>query len=345
MRPRVLLALGAAAVLVLAGCAPEPEVEPTGTPTAEVTPVPTTGPGAPNPAFDVDCADVAAAMTSAVGEVEGDVAEVLGVWSSPSWYPGPAQHMFQRAGGIACSAGTAERNWEVTILPGAAETITGAESRGGYYGEEARCESGGYCFFQLVDGEVLVSATVVDPEKGPDDTATLEEGLRGLAASAVASLREVEVPESAVAGVDCSRFLTANELAEQIDAAEVHVVDAFGGWSIPAEVYQERNGSRICYYASEGDEYAAQGYVILTTLPGGAWAFDELELDDQEEVVVEGAEAALTGVDELGRQVLDLRAGGDWLRLTAVQGSGIDDLAPIGATVAEDLSVARPGGQ
>lgn len=343
MRPRALLALGAVAVLLLSGCAPEPDVKPTGTPSAVVTPAPTdAATQAPTPAFEVDCADVAEAMSSAGGEAGGDVAEVLGVWSSPSWYPGPAQHMFQRAGGIACSAGTAEHNWEVTILPGAKETVAGAESRGGYYGEESRCESGGYCFFQLLDGEVLVSATVVDPEKGPDDTAAFEEALRGLGAAAMASLREVDVPESPVEGVDCTRFLTATELAEQVDA-EVYVVDAFGGWSIPAEVYQERNGARICYYASGDDEYAAQGYIMLTTLPGGAWAFDELE--GEEEIEVEGADAARAGVDELRRPVLDLRVGADWLRLTTFDGSGIDDLAPIAATIADDFAVARPGGE
>ncbi|WP_101848417.1 hypothetical protein [Zhihengliuella sp. ISTPL4] len=343
MRPRALLALGAVAVLLLSGCAPEPEGKPTGTPTAAGTPAPTGVPAdAPTPAFDVDCADVAAAMPSVNGGAGSEVAEVLGVWSSPSWYPGPAQHMFQRAGGIACSAGTAERNWEVTILPDATEITTGAESRGGFSGEEARCEGGGYCFFQLIDGEVLVTATVVDPELGPDDTTALEDALRGLAASAVASLRTVEAPESAVAGVDCTRFLTAAELGEQI-GTEVHVVDAFGGWSIPAEVYQERNGSRICYYASAEDEYAAQGYVTLTSLPGGAWAFDALEGED--EIEVAGADAALTGVDELGRPVLDLRVGGDWLRLTTFDGSGIDDLAPIAATIADDFAVTRPGGE
>lgn len=343
MRPRALLALGAVAVLLLSGCAPEPDVKPTGTPSAAATPAPTdAATQAPTPAFEVDCADVAEGMSSAGGEAGGDVAEVLGVWSSPSWYPGPAQHMFQRAGGIACSAGTAEHNWEVTILPGAKETVAGAESRGGYYGEESRCESGGYCFFQLLDGEVLVSATVVDPEKGPDDTAAFEEALRGLGAAAMASLREVDVPESPVEGVDCTRFLTATELAEQVDA-EVYVVDAFGGWSIPAEVYQERNGARICYYASGDDEYAAQGYIMLTTLPGGAWAFDELE--GEEDIEVEGADAARTGVDELRRPVLDLRVGADWLRLTTFDGSGIDDLAPIAATIADDFAVARPGGQ
>ena len=343
MRPRALLALGAVAVLLLSGCAPEPDVKPTGTPSAAVTPAPTdAATQAPTPAFEVDCADVAEAMSSAGGEAGGDVAEVLGVWSSPSWYPGPAQHMFQRAGGIACSAGTAEHNWEVTILPGAKETVAGAESRGGYYGEESRCESGGYCFCQLLDGEVLVSATVVDPEKGPDDTAAFDEALRGLGAAAMASLREVDVPESPVEGVDCTRFLTATELAEQVDA-EVYVVDAFGGWSIPAEVYQERNGARICYYASGDDEYAAQGYIMLTTLPGGAWAFDELE--GEEEIEVEGADAARAGVDELRRPVLDLRVGADWLRLTTFDGSGIDDLAPIAATIADDFAVARPGGE
>ncbi|MEV8171757.1 hypothetical protein [Microbacterium sp. NPDC077486] len=343
MRPRALLALGAVAVLLLSACAPEPEVKPTGTPSAAITPAPTDAAAqAPTPAFDVDCADVEAAMSTAGGDVGGEVADVLGVWSSPSWYPGPAQHMFQRAGGIACSAGTAEHNWEVTILPGAEETVAGAESRGGYYGEESRCESGGYCFFQLLDGEVLVSATVVDPEKGPDDTAAFEEALRGLGTAAVASLREVDVPESPVEGVDCTRFLTATELAEQVDA-EVYVVDAFGGWSIPAEVYQERNGARSCYYASGDDEYAAQGYIMLTTLPGGAWAFDELE--GEEEIEVEGADAARTGVDELRRPVLDLRVGADWLRLTTFDGSGIDDLAPIAATIADDFAVARPGGQ
>ena len=343
MRPRALLALGAVAVLLLSGCAPEPDVKPTGTPSAAVTPAPTdAATQAPTPAFEVDCADVAEAMSSAGGEAGGDVAEVLGVWSSPSWYPGPAQHMFQRAGGIACSAGTAEHNWEVTILPGAKETVAGAESRGGYYGEESRCESGGDCFFQLLDGEVLVSATVVDPEKGPDDTAAFDEALRGLGAAAMASLREVDVPESPVEGVDCTRFLTATELAEQVDA-EVYVVDAFGGWSIPAEVYQERNGARICYYASGDDEYAAQGYIMLTTLPGGAWAFDELE--GEEEIEVEGADAARAGVDELRRPVLDLRVGADWLRLTTFDGSGIDDLAPIAATIADDFAVARPGGE
>ncbi len=81
----------------------------------------------------------------------------------------------------------------------------------------------------------------------------------------------------------------------------------------------------------------------LTTLPGGAWAFDELE--GEEEIEVEGADAARTGVDELRRPVLDLRVGADWLRLTTFDGSGIDDLAPIAATIADDFAVARPGGQ
>lgn len=343
MRHRHLLALGAVALLLLSGCAPEPEVEPTKTPTASASPTPTAEPAvAPTPAFDVTCAEVAAEMTATAGASEAEVAEVLGVWSAPSWYPGPAQHMFQRAGGIACSSGTPDRNWEVTIAPGATALIEGAESRGGYFGEESRCEVGGYCFFQVVDGEVLVSGMVVDPSLGPDDAETIAEGLRRLGASAASSLREVEIPESAVAGVECSRFLTTEEFAGQL-GSEVHVIDAFGGWSIPSEVYQTVNGSRICYYASGEDEYSAQGYLTITTLPGGAWAFDRIE--GQEEVEVEGADAALSGSDELGRTVLDLRVGTDWLRLTTFEGSGLSDLAPLASMIVENFAVGRPGGQ
>lgn len=343
MRHRPLLALAAVTVLLLSGCAPEPEPTETSTPSASASPTPTSDPiVAPTPAFDVSCTDVAAEMTAATGEPAGEVAEVLGVWSAPSWYPGPAQHMFQRAGGIACSSGTSERNWEVSVAPGATALIEGAESRGGYAGEEARCEVGGYCFFQVVEGEVLVSGAVVDPALGPDDAPAIKEGLRRIGAAAAASLREVVVPESAIAGVECSRFLTDVEFGEQL-GTEVHVIDGFGGWSIPAEVYQTVNGSRICYYASGDDEYSAQGYLMLTTLPGGAWAFERIE--GEKPVEVAGADAALTGVDEQGRTVLDVRVGTDWLRLITFQGSGISDLAPLASTIVENFGVGRPGGQ
>jgi hypothetical protein len=250
--------------------------------------------------------------------------------------------MFQRAGGIACSAGSTERNWEVTVAPGAQALTEGAESRGGFFGEEARCEEGGYCVFQVIEGEVLVSANIVDPQLGPDDAGRIEEALRGVGSSAQASLREVERAESDIVGVECSRFLTAEEFAGQL-GSEVHLIDAFGGWAIPSEVYQTVNGSRICYYASGEDEYNSQGYLTLTTLPAGAWAF--AQIDAEQPVEVAGADAALSGVDEYGRSVLDVRVGLDWIRLTTFEGSGISDLAPIASTIVENFAVGRPGGE
>lgn len=342
MRVRSLLILGLAAVLVLSGCAPEPE--PTPTPSRSADPAPSATPTdtpvtEPETAFDVTCEDVASAMTAALGEMPGTLSEALPLWSSPSWYPGPAQYMFQRAGGIACAQGDAARNWEVSIVPGAQDVTEGAASRDGFWGEEARCESTGYCSFQVVEGDVLVSAGVVDTALGEGDASRIEDALRAVGSSAADTVREVEQTPSEIAGVECSRLLTAADL-EGLLGAKVFLIDAFGGWGIPSEVYQEVNGARICYYASDESEYSSQGYVALTSLPGGAWAFERL--DTEKTVTVDGADDARAGVDESGRPVLDLRLGADWLRLTTYEGSGISDLRTVAAEIVENYTADRP---
>ncbi|WP_223622198.1 hypothetical protein [Microbacterium sp. EST19A] len=343
MRRRSLLILGAVALLLVSGCAPTPEPEPTASASPSPTPTPTVEPAVePTPAFDVTCDDVAAEMTTLVGAPSGAVAETLSLVSAPNWYPGPAIHAFQRPGGIACSTGDDDRSWEITILPGAQAVTEGAASRGGYFGEEARCEDSGMCFFQLIEGEVLVSGLVVDPELAPGDAPRIEEGLRRLGASAVSTLRAVELAPSEIVGVECTRFLTAEETAEFV-GGEAFLIDAFGGWGIPSEVYQVVNGSRICYYASGETEYESQGYLTITTLPGGAWAFERIE--DGTAVDIEGADAALTGVDEFERPVLDLRIGTDWIRLTTYEGSGISDLVPLADQIVQNFTVGRPAPQ
>lgn len=345
MRRPSLLILGAVALLLVSGCAPEPEPEPTASAseTPSPTPTPTLEPVVePTPAFDVTCEDVAAEMTALVGAPEGPVAETLSLVSSPNWYPGPAIHAFQRPGGIACSTGDDERSWEITILPGAQSVTEGAASRGGFFGEEARCEESGMCFFQLIDDDVLVSGLVVAPELAAGDAPRIEEGLRRLAASAVSSLRAVEIAPSDIVGVECTQFLTADELAESL-GGDAFLIDSFGGWGIPSEVYQVVNGSRICYYASGESEYESQGHLTITTLPGGAWAFERIE--DGTPVDIEGTDAALTGVDEFERPVLDVRLGPDWIRLTTYDGSGISDLASLAEEVVQNFTVGRPAPQ
>lgn len=342
MRRRSPFLLGAVALLLLSGCAPTPEPEPTGSvsPQPSPSPTPTAEPIAePTPAFDVTCEDVAAEMTTLVGAPAGAVEENLSRVSMPNWYPGPALYAFQRSGGIACSTGDDERSWEITIVPGAQTLVEGAASRGGWWGEESRCEDSGMCFFQVLDGDVLVSGLVVDPELATADASRIDEGLRRLATSAASTLRAVEITPSELVGVECAQFLTAIELGEDLDT-EVFVIDSFGGWGIPSEVYQVVNGSRICHYASSESEYESQGYLTITTLPGGAWAFSRIEGGTA--VDVEGADAALSGVDEFERPVLDLRVGSDWIRLTTYQGSGISDLATVAEQIVQNFTTGRP---
>lgn len=345
MRLRPLLALGATLVLLTAGCAPTPEPRPEPTASASAAPSPTPTPEPivePDAAFDVTCEDVAAEMAALVGPHEGDVAESLSLVSASSWYPGPAQFMFQRAGGIACSTGDESWNWSMTIVPGASAVTAGAAERNGYRGEESRCE-GGYCVFEIVEGDVLLSAGVHDMAlEDASDAARIEEGLRRLAATAASTRRDVEYVESDIVNVECARFLTAEELAAQL-GSEVVIIDSFGGWGIPAEVYHVVNGSRICYYASGPDEYEAQGHLMITSLPAGAWAFRTMEGTP---VAIEGADQAMMSTDAFGRPVLDLRIGLDWIRLAGYEnGSGAPDLTPIAEQMVQNFTVGRPAPQ
>lgn len=342
MRPLSLLALGAAALLLVAGCTAEPTSEPTPSvsPSASSTPTPTPEPIVdPESAFDVTCDDVGAEMAALVGEPSTPVEPVLSVVSTMGWIPGPAQHMFQRAGGIACSAGAEfDRFWEVVLVPGADAIIAGASERQGYWGEQASCE-GGRCYFEFPDGEVLLSATVTHPDLGTGDTAPLEEAMRRLVASAAASIHEVEYVASEIVGAPCESFVTEQEVKTLFDAPDAMLYNDFGGWGIPAEVYEYVNGSRICYYRSSAGEYEGASYLMLTTLPAGAWAFEKL---DAAPVQIDGADAAKASSGEHGENILDLRVGLDWIRLvTYDNGAGVADPAPVGAVVVRNLTIGH----
>ncbi|WP_372967468.1 hypothetical protein [Microbacterium sp.] len=343
MRLRSLLVLGTAALLLMSGCAPEPTPIPTASPSESTSPTPTPTPTPdpivePDAAFDVTCDDVAVEMAALVGEPSTPVEPVMSAISTPGWLPGPGQYMFQRAGGIACSAGDDGRHWEVTIVPDAPTVIAGAEERQGWSGERAECSEGG-CQFELVDSDVLLSAAVYDPALGADDTGLVEESLRRLVARAAATVREVEYVDSDVVGASCEHFVTPEQVAERA-GEEVVVFSDFGGWGIPAEVYRYVNGSRICYYTSaDGDLGSLRSYLMLTTLPAGAWAFERL---GGEPVEVEGADAAKVSAGEHGEKILDMRVGPDWIRLmTYDNGSGASDPLPLAETVARNLTVGH----
>ncbi|QDE35779.1 hypothetical protein FIV50_13865 [Microbacterium foliorum] len=343
MRLRSLIVLGTAALLLVSGCTAEPTPKPTGSPSASASATSTATPTPeavvePETAFDVTCDDVAATMAELLGEPATPVEPVLSVVSAMGWLPGPGQHMFQRAGGIACSTGDTERSWEVTIVPDAEAVIAGATERQGFWGEAASCEDG-RCGFELPDGDVLLSATVVDPDLGAGDTARIEDALRGIAASAASSTREVEYVDSEIVGAPCERFTTPEQVNAAFGVSDAALFTDFGGWGIPAEVYEVVNGSRICYFKSAGSEYEGSSYLMLTTLPAGAWAFEKLGGDPVE---VEGADSAKASTGEHGESIVDVRVGLDWIRMvTFDNGAGAADPAPLAETVVRNLTVGH----
>lgn len=340
MRLRSVSVVIAAVVLLVTGCAPEPE--PTPTPTAVTDPTPSATPTAdsavaPEAAFDVTCADVESAIAAFVETPADSLSETLSTFSAPNWYAGPAQYMFPRAGGIACSAGDEARNWEVTVLSNAQAVADGAAERGGYWGETASCDSG-RCTIELREEEILVSATLTDEGLGEADTPRIVDALRALASTAAQSVRPVAPSESAITGNDCTGLLAAED-AGAIVGQDLVIVDqnALGGWGIPAEVYFEVDGSVLCMFGGDGDPYTDDTAFVLTALPAGAWALEAKNAGD--EVDVSGADSARSSRDEFGRPVLDLRVDSDWIRLTAYeQTASAVDLVPLAAKIVENLT-------
>ncbi len=346
MGHRRLAASAAAAILILlVGCTPEPAPRPTTAPSATGSATPTPTPtvdafATPEAAFDVTCDDVASALASIIGEPSTPVLPALSTVSTMGWIPGPPQYMFQRAGGIACSAGADPRYWEVYIVPDAQKVIAGATERGGYWGEQGRCEQSGYCGFEFPVGDVLLSATIFDPDLGTADMERVGAVLRTLAGEAADSVHAVEYIDSVLVGVRCERLVTEQELSTYF-GAEARLFSDYGGWSIPSEVYEVVNGSRHCLYISPEGGYDAAPYLGITMLPAGAWAFADQQGTPAE---VEGADAAVQSVGEHGENHLDVQVGGDWLRFTTYpdgDGGGAVDPALLAARIVRNLTVGH----
>lgn len=346
MRHRRLAVSAAAAILLMiVGCTPEPAPRPTTAPSATgsatATPTPTADAFAtPEAAFDVSCDDVASVLAGVIGEPSTPVLPALSTVSTMGWIPGPPQYMFQRAGGIACSAGAVPRYWEVHLVPGAQTVIAGATERQGYWGEQTRCEQGGYCFFEFPVGDVLLSASIVDPDLGAADAERIGAVLRTLAGEAAASVHAVRYIDSELVGVRCERLVTEQE-ASTYFGTEVRLFSNYGGWGIPSEVYEVVNGSRHCLYTSSEGGYDAVTYLGITMLPAGAWAF---EGQVGTTVPVEGADAAVQSVGEHGENHLDVQVGGDWLRFTTYpdgDGGGAVDPAQLAARIVRNLTVGH----
>lgn len=356
MRLRLLAPLGLATVLVMAGCTPAPDVSPSPSASApDPTPTPTEEPiVAPEAAFDVTCSDVNSAVAGVLGASVGGEKDVLGLTSTPIWYPGPAQYMMQQAGGIACSAGdpvqldpnsTSPADWSIAVVPNAQAIIDGAAERGAsdIPGDGIRCYTGS-CTIELRDGDVLMTGSLRSSALVESDADRVREAMAGVLASAVATLRDFEPGQSKIAGARCETLLTAQE-ASEILGREVVIMDytELGGWGTAAEIYFASEGAQYCMYATGPDPYGDPTLVALTTLPSGAWAFEKLDAGSP--VSLTGADAALTGVDFYGRTVLDARVGADWLRFTVPVGEDASSVTSVAEATIEHLTRGRPAPQ
>lgn len=349
MRRGILAWAAAAAILALGltGCTATPEPRPTKTSAASSptpSPTPTEEPiVAPEAAFDLDCDDVATAMSGLVGETGARVSSRLPETSNPNWYPGPAQYMMQRANGIACSSEGAEIQWDVVVLPDADLIVDGITDRGYEVPNGTRCEEAYGCWITIVRDDVLVTARTASPSTTADGS-RVQEVFDGLLSTALESRRDVPYIASDLAGVACERLLTPEELQERLGAPVVLVDPAsLGGWGIPAEVYNARNDSRMCMYSTGTDIYWSTTHLTITMLPAGAWAFEEM---GGEPAVVAGADEAKTSTDVYGNAALDIRVGLDWLRVTTYEsGDSAADAVALAEMIVEHFTLGRPAPQ
>ncbi|WP_426188425.1 hypothetical protein [Microbacterium sp. TWP3-1-2b2] len=347
MNTRVLAAAVVAPILValLAGCtggpvaadpSPKPSPSPSPSSTAEVPPV-----SEPESVFDIDCADVAVAMNDFVGFGADGVKERMSLASAPNWYPGPAEFMMKRAGGMVCAYDGEQRAdgmqdaWEVVIVPDAQRMINSLVSNG-YAEQPSECLEGS-CTLMARAGDALLVGSVHSAQIASDAT----EGARALAqtwaenASAGQQEEPFEVVASEVAGADCEQLMASARLGE-LWGVTTHLTDEFGGWGVPAEVYLVVDGAVICIYG-DGGEYDGVQHLQLTDLPGGAWAFDLIE--GRTPITVTGADKAYSGMGGTSTYpapFIDILVGADWIRLTGTGSSG--DLEPVAEAVAANAA-------
>ena len=340
LRRRWWIPLLGVVLVATAGCTPTPsEPTPDADTTATATPTPTATPEpvwAPEASFDLPCDDVVFAMTDLFGIPQAPVTQHLWLKESPSWYPGPAQYMFSRAGGRVCAYDDGETSWQITAVTGAQEILDDLAANG-YpdWDQSSQCTEG-RCAIVVRDGEVLAEATIIAPEVTEADLDPVRTTIAALAARAAASTEPVEIVPSPIAGVECEQLLAPEALAEAWDVP-ARLEKDFGGWGIPASVYWNRDGARACSYLEKPGEYEGEYYLTLTTLPAGRWA-SELQTG-RSAIDIEGTDAAFVGQDGYyeALQFIDVVVGDDWIRVSGPDRS-VGDLASAAKIVVENVA-------
>lgn len=326
--------------LLLTGCTPQPEPNPdaSSAPSASATPKPSATPtpdilAEPAAAFDLDCAAFAAEMEQITGTPAGAVVERVQTVSASGWTPGPAEFFAQRAMGMACNYTDGSATWEVVALPGAPALVAEMVAKGYTFPTENSSCSSDFCLVETVEGDVAISFQLSSLPLGDGAPERISELVQRTASQASSTQRGAEVVPSPIADADCTQFVTPEQLRE-LTGTSTQPQDTFGGWGYPAHAYHSVGGGKHCAFFDENGEgeYERDLPVMITTLPAGAWAFDQLE--GRTPVEVEGADKAYTGTHPFGEYV-DILVDADWVRITTSE--TVSAPMDVASTVATNL--------
>ncbi|GAB2452036.1 hypothetical protein HD599_002532 [Conyzicola lurida] len=315
----------AAVVVLFAGglsaCAAEPPAD--ADPTATVAPTPTTEPvelTSPERLLDGDCE---ALFTSA------DVAGLVGTALQPSsseWSLDPDYLVIGQLGGIDCT-------WtELPVPGGVALSLIALPTSQVTRSPTTECTPGYGCIFGSVEGDFSLYGVLYDPTA---PIATTTAATQAITAAFAAATSTVTAPEPYVVDaewpteIDCATLDAGGLIGAAAGGAGGAGME-WGGDAEPNTGYyaaQTPAGVTKCGWAGAGDENA-----VVTVLPGGAWAVDEVSTAaGAAPVEVEGADSAVAVGDRL-----HVFAGDNWFTIT-VTSAGTDAFVPAAAELVAEL--------
>ncbi|WP_251453530.1 hypothetical protein [Microbacterium sp. Marseille-Q6648] len=351
--------------LLLAGCAasvvPGSDAAPTQTvgPTSSPTPTHMQGPEfvEPTSRFDFDCDDIADDVAPLFADGVPTPATMPKAEPGPTWRLGPGQYAFAQDGAVYCDFAVDPNDAQ---QPSASVVIVADGAGAVEHHDEMLNDS---CAEQISEGAVCNGMSVVEGTylqvfgtPGPEVAADEAELRRQEVVKAVSErVRDSTVREqswSPPAGTiplvsDCETVLPSDGLASVRNAPGLEVLRPDGGWSVEWWMLGSRWQVDPCLYVVAGAGMNRPFYGEVSWLTGGEWAYDEAvagtELSLEE---AEGSDrAALTcGQTPYVRCVVDVVAGGNWVRYQLDDTVSEEDVSRVATDIAEVIVKAVRGG-
>lgn len=328
-----------------------PTATPTPTPSPTAVPEPSVAPAsAPPSRFAVDCGDLAGPISALFDSPLPVTATAQGSRDEQSWAPGPAASVFERDGSLFCEYGEfdprGEGTWARLYVVHDAAALW--EDSGYAVSRPVCSEAPTNCSAELLLGDVFIGFHSVGQAGADDDarTTAMNQALGEIGDLA----RPIEptvvwtAPGDAPPVDGCEALLPASVVSELTGRADLVIDHPSGGWSPESWLMTERFGADPCIY---GSTHEFDSSSMLTWLPGGLWAFEEL-----------AATAPLAGVGQVDTNVgcvttaysrcwVDFAIDGTWFRFTSMDFEGPSPerdalFAAVVGTVASGMASLTP---